>query len=113
MRSLIPILAASLLAAGCATAATWHRAGTDESQVRRDLRGCEATAARRYNEQLSGSEAATALATPTETPDDEAASYSIALNTEALNAELARQSQTSSLVRECMLALGYEPMAAD
>ncbi|MCC5887607.1 MAG: hypothetical protein JJT88_14330 [Gammaproteobacteria bacterium] len=111
MRALTSIVAAGLLA-GCTTA-TWHRADTDETQVRRDLRGCEAVAARRYNEQRPQAEVAAAEATQAEQPDDEAASYTLALDTGALNTEMARQTEMNRLVRECMLALGYEPLAPD
>ncbi len=111
MRAFLTILAAGLLT-GCTTA-TWYKSGADETQVRGDLRGCEAVAARRYSEQLPQTEVATAEAAPAEQPDDEAASYSMALDTGALNTELARQTEMSRLVRECMLALGYEPLTAD
>lgn len=84
------------LLAGCATA-NWYQAGADEAQVRRDLRGCEAVAARRYHERLPRAEVAATEATPAQRPDD----------------ELGRQTEINRLVRECMLALGYEPLAAD
>lgn len=107
-----PLALVGLLLSGC-TSVSWVRPGTDEAQVRRDLSGCEVVAAGRYQQQQPQQQVASAAATEPEQRDDEAASYSIALDTEAITRNLERQAEIDRLVRECMLALGYEPVVDD
>lgn len=113
MRIALTVL--TLLGLVACTSATWHKQGADEAQVRSDLAACEAQAAQTYAAQEPATPTDTARdAQPTEPPErDEAASYGMPLQTDALGDAYERQRAVSRLTHQCMLAKGYTALTPE